>query len=103
MRARETYLQRRILIDGGMCEDCGQVAGVEVHHKIHLTPSNIHDPRISLGQDNMILLCFECHRRRHKKERIAGIAGRYELDELGNVIEPNKSPPMFDRENESDS
>ena len=103
MRARDSYLEHRIMIDGGMCEDCGCVPGVEVHHKIHLTPRNIHDPQISLSKDNMILLCFDCHRARHKRKRIAGIVGRYELDEFGNVVCPNKSPPMFEKKIETDS
>lgn len=46
------------------CEKCGAV-GCEVHHIIHLTPDNVNDPEISLNQDNLMLLCNECHNKIH--------------------------------------
>lgn len=57
--------------DDGLCQDClgrGVVKyGEEVHHKIFLTPENINDMNITLAEENLILLCKECHRRRHTK------------------------------------
>ncbi len=47
--------------DGWRCQSCGSRAGLEVHH---ITP------RSNLGQDvedNLITLCWECHRRIHSK------------------------------------
>ena len=41
----------------GLCERCGE-AGVEVHHKVYLTPENIDYPPITLGWDNLELLCL---------------------------------------------
>lgn len=66
----------------GTCEMCGK-PGKEVHHIVHLTPENVSDPNISLNQDNLMLLCTECHSKVHgrfegKKE--------YESDVDGNFI-----------------
>lgn len=54
--------------------------GEIVHHKIELTPENIHDPDITLNFDNLQLLCRDCHAAVHKPEK------RFKVDELGRVI-----------------
>lgn len=51
----------------GICQICEGV-GAEVHHIKHLSPENIEDPEITLGSDNLILLCKECHFAQHKAE-----------------------------------
>ena len=66
----------------GVCEECGAI-GTEVHHIIHLTPENITDPSITTNQDNLKLLCNECHNKAHgrfenKRE--------YDFDNEGNLI-----------------
>lgn len=57
--------------DKGLCQDCldkGIVKpGKEVHHIEYLTPENINNLNIALGEDNLRLLCKECHHRRHNK------------------------------------
>lgn len=55
---------------GYICERCEAggrygVPGEIVHHKIHLTPANISDPRISLDWNNLELLCRDCHAKEH--------------------------------------
>lgn len=50
----------------GICERCGR-PGEEVHHKIYLTPENIHNPEIVYGEDNLELLCRDCHFDEHRK------------------------------------
>ena len=45
---------------GYLCEECG-AAGEIVHHIKHITPDNINDPNITLGFDNLQLLCRDCH------------------------------------------
>jgi 5-methylcytosine-specific restriction endonuclease McrA len=50
----------------GLCQ-CG-ATGEEVHHKEFLTPDNISDPNITLGEDNLILLCKVCHHNKHHKK-----------------------------------
>jgi 5-methylcytosine-specific restriction endonuclease McrA len=47
------------------CERCYN-PGLEVHHKIALTPSNINDANVSLNWSNLELLCFRCHQRETK-------------------------------------
>lgn len=58
---------------GGLCEHCFAkgliVPGVEVHHKIALTPENIRDPKISCNPDNLVLLCKACHDEQHHARR----------------------------------
>lgn len=51
----------------GLCAECGS-PGQEVHHKEFLSHDNINDPNITLGEDNLILLCRDCHHRRHDKK-----------------------------------
>ncbi len=58
---REAYISTTL---GGLCERCGDV-GVEVHHKIYLSPDNINDPYITLSFDNLELLCQSCHSLEH--------------------------------------
>ena len=72
--------QQKIASCNGRCELCGAI-GEEVHHKIPLTPENIHDPSITLGEENLIYLCKDCHNKQHnrfkKKETL--------FDEEGNL------------------
>ena len=56
----------KIMSVSGLCERCGQI-GVEVHHKERLSIDNVNDSSISLNQENLELLCRECHNREHKR------------------------------------
>ena len=80
-RCRNAYMKSA----GGLCELClgkGLVEpGVIVHHKIELTPDNIHDPNITLNPDNLQLVCRDCHAAIHR-----GGERRYQVDELGRVL-----------------
>ncbi len=40
-----------------------------VHHKTPLTPTNINDPYIAYGWDNLEFLCQCCHNQAHGKSR----------------------------------
>lgn len=62
-RCRAAYIADRLLIDGGLCEECHERAGVIVHHKEMLTEQNVNDPEITLNHDNLELVCKECHDR----------------------------------------
>lgn len=70
----------KIASAGGLCEECGSV-GEEVHHKIRLTPENVTDINVSINQENLMLLCKECHNKEH---------GRFEkgqqFDKEGNLV-----------------
>ena len=58
---------------GGLCERCkkaGKItAGAEVHHKVRLTPGNVHDPHVALAWENLELLCESCHKAEHRKSQ----------------------------------
>lgn len=72
----------RIAAASGLCEKCG-VIGTEVHHKVHLTTENVDDPNISIKQDNLILLCKDCHNKEH--ERFTDTKD-YRFDSDGNMV-----------------
>ena len=58
---RKAYIQQRMLIDGGVCEECHKEQGYIVHHKIYLNENNINNPLISLNPDNLMYVCKKCH------------------------------------------
>lgn len=62
-----------------VCERCGGV-GVICHHKKYLNPTNIHDPNIALGWDNLECLCQECHNAEHMLKR-----NKIEFDDNGDI------------------
>ena len=75
---------------GGLCEVCyanGIIkAGEIVHHKVHISPENIHDTSITLSWDNLQLVCRDCHAKVHEQRK-----RRFDVDEYGRVI-PRESP-----------
>ena len=65
---RNEYMKRAHYL----CEDC-LARGIykpakEVHHVEELTPMNIHRPEVSLNFENLVALCKECHKARHREE-----------------------------------
>lgn len=66
-RCRTNYIENRRMVDGGMCERCHEKVGEELHHKIVLTPENINNAEISLGEDNLVWLCKDCHFEVHRE------------------------------------
>lgn len=58
---RDAYIADRIMIDGGMCEQCHEELGYIVHHKTTLTEGNINNPSITLSHDNLSYECKACH------------------------------------------
>jgi len=73
----------------GICERCGELGKI-VHHKKHLTPQNINDPAITLGEDNLELLCQDCHNKEHMKTDAACVDGVM-FDEHGDLV---RTPPI---------
>lgn len=90
-RNRDAYASSR----GDLCEPCAKqglvVPGEIVHHKIELTPMNIHDPTITMAWSNLELVCRECHAIRHPKARRRR---RYTVDAQGNVAACEIAPPV---------
>lgn len=84
-KCRAAYIAYRKSIDGGMCESCHNVPGYIVHHKIELTPENIHDPDIALNFNNLKYDCHICHNKENKKNQISGMV-QYVFDREGQII-----------------
>jgi len=74
----------KIMSVNGLCERCGLV-GIEVHHKERLALDNLNDPSISFNQDNLELLCRECHNREHKR-----FSKEVRFDSDGNLLNLEK-------------
>lgn len=83
--ARECALKR----DHYLCVLCGAVAE-EVHHITELTPDNINDLNISVNVNNLMSLCYPCHKNQHKKKAMEKVSGgnEYIIDSDGNIIPP---------------
>ena len=84
-KSKEWLLARTIKINAtqGKCERCGAI-GEEVHHKERLTVENVNDTSISLNQDNLELLCRDCHNREHKR-----FSKEVRFDSEGNMLKVN--------------
>ena len=70
--ASEAWQAFRLLIiseRGLRCEYCGELvtkaADLTLHHKIELTPENVHDVMISLNPDNVMVVHHDCHNKIH--------------------------------------
>ena len=83
-KCRESFISKRVGIDGGLCQRCRQRLGYIVHHRIELTPENIGDPDIALCHENMEFLCLECHNEEHEVFQPA--ERKVLFDDNGNVI-----------------
>lgn len=66
LSCRESFISKRVAIDGGKCERCDK-AGKIVHHIKYITPTNINNPDITLNHDNLEYLCDYCHKVEHKQ------------------------------------
>ena len=74
----------KIMSVNGFCERCGSI-GIEVHHKNRLSIDNVTDTSTSLNQDNLELLCRDCHNKEHKR-----FTKEVKFDSDGNLINPEK-------------
>lgn len=72
----------KITSANGICEKCGAI-GEEVHHIIHINSTNIEDINVTLNQDNLLLLCKDCHNKEHGRFK----AVRQKFDVEGQLIE----------------
>lgn len=84
-RARQAYIDKRIAIDGGICEQCHEEPGLIVHHwKVWLDDINCNDPEISLNEENFQYVCQTCHNK-EKDPRIE-TPGRCRYGPNGEII-----------------
>lgn len=66
----EDYRQLKIKIlerDGWKCQRCGRRDQLQIHHIVHRSQSGAD------GEQNLVVLCSECHRRVH----LAGASDRF--------------------------
>ena len=82
-KCREWQQARLIKITSanGICEKCGAI-GEDVHHLIHINSTNIEDINVTLHQDNLLLLCKDCHNKEHGRFKTV----RQKFDAEGNLI-----------------
>ena len=66
---RAAYIARRLAIDGGLCEECRDQQGYIVHHRVTLTPENIHNPAIALNHSLLAYVCKDCHEELHPESQ----------------------------------
>ena len=88
-KCREGYKQSKF----GICERC-EDPGVEVHHKIYITPENINNPNITLNWDNLELLCMSCHNKEHKSSGEGVTREGMYFNEYGELVEGKPTPPF---------
>ncbi len=54
----------------GICPRCGgtfDISYLRTHHKEHLTYENINDPKVTLNEKNIEVLCHDCHNAVHRR------------------------------------
>lgn len=94
IRCKDAYIEKRIAIDGGLCEECHEKPGYIVHHKIMLTEANINNPDISLNEDYLEYVCKDCHDMFEGHGLNKGIKPLCRFDKDGQPIPIEKySPP----------
>lgn len=73
----------------GLCERCLEQNRIkpasDVHHMILLTPSNVHDPNVTMNHEHLICLCKECHNIEHGNG--GALRDGLEFDENGQIVE----------------
>lgn len=72
--ASEEWITLRLLLinqRGNRCEHCKKIIpksrDLIGHHKIELTPENVHDRMISLNPERIEIICFDCHNKVHRR------------------------------------
>ncbi len=66
-----------------ICQRCHEQPAEIVHHIIWLTPDNINDPEIALGENNLIPVCRDCHAEIH--EGVSATNDGLYFDKEGNL------------------
>ena len=67
-----------------ICQKCHIRPAEIVHHVIWLTPDNINDSNITLGEDNLMPVCRECHAVIH--EGVGATQDDLKFDDNGDLI-----------------
>lgn len=89
---RKSYINKRIALDGGLCEKCRQEPGYIVHHKVTLTPENINNPEITLNHQLLQYDCKTCHDREEQHAFVKERTLKCKFDESGQPYPPFENP-----------
>ena len=97
-KCRLGYISHRRSVDGGLCEECHENLGYIVHHREHITPRTVNDPRVTLSWDNLEYVCKDCHDKIHDYcgRSHDGHDRKIVFDEFGNPVVDN-SPYSVDK------
>lgn len=88
-KCRESYIDARLMKDGGLCERCRKRYGYIVHHKIKLTADNINNPEISLNHKLLEYVCKICHDEEHYEDMHGKKREPYlKFDATGQLLPP---------------
>lgn len=55
---------------GNKCENCGSTEKLEVHHIVSLEPWELRHNSLKNRQDNLKVLCRDCHERAHHGAKV---------------------------------
>lgn len=91
-RVSAAYMSLRLYT----CERCGKPARI-CHHKTWLNGSNIQDPEIALGFDNLEALCIDCHNAEHGLKHDVTL-----FDDAGDISEVKESAASKDYQERRD-
>ncbi len=82
-KCRASFIGKRIIKDGGVCQHCNDELGYIVDHIVEITPENINDIDIILNHHNLQYLCLVCHNKKtfNKKKSLL-------FDERGQPVPP---------------
>ena len=92
LSVRRAFIDSRIGIDGGLCQECRDELGYIVHHRIELTPQNINNPDICFSFANLEYVCLNCHNKIHG---VCAPGKKIKFDESGELIPPSNSKKFF--------
>ena len=67
-----------------LCQKCYERPAEIVHHIIWLNPINIKNPEITLGEDNLMPVCRECHAIIH--EGVSSTIDNLYFNENGDLV-----------------
>ena len=84
---RRAYIDRRIEIDGGLCETCRQRPGVIVNHIENQSEENVGDRPVTASMGNLRLDCKFCHDR-EEGHFIKSKKTKCQFDENGQPLPP---------------